>query len=153
MIHSRQARHESRELLSKRGKPISGGTRTATEPASTVSEPPLGGGRRVAFSCVLLALLATAAGSTARAPAAGDLEIAGRVLRPGAGASAGADLLLAGTPVPRNYPRGGDFVLLPGNGSTALPPRAASASCLCGPDLFADGFETGNTSAWSSSAP
>jgi hypothetical protein len=49
-------------------------------------------------------------------------------------------------PCARAVARGGGFTL------TATGPGGCPA-CLCGPTIFSDGFETGDTGAWSATVP
>lgn len=107
---------------------------------------------------ILLAALATAAscaavsaqsGLDADRPSAGPVfELDGTVL-PVARAKAGTDGWTFGGEVLWRAGVSPTFELVD---SRALGQPLAGSSCLCG-DLFSDGFESGDTSAWSATAP
>jgi len=102
--------------------------------------------------------LAAAAGIPAAAtlsqPNGGGFRLDGQAVRRGETTLAGAGFTLSGAVASSAQPRGGGYVLAPARtcagGSAAT---GATCGCLCSQTLFADGFESGDVSAWSQSVP
>ncbi len=78
----------------------------------------------------------------------------GRLVPLGETAAIGGGFLLVGELAESSRAVDGDWVLtkIGEEGSTAGS-LSESSSCLCGGGIFADGFETGSTSAWDAVSP
>lgn len=113
--------------------------------------------RSIVVATLLFGLVAVLVGGVLHAghvgtepPVVPEFTLDGRVLRPGSGTSAAGEFVLATTGAARDELRGEDFALTdPGERMLATK---SGGSCLC-QGLFTDGFESGDTSAWSASAP
>lgn len=97
--------------------------------------------------CLLIAAVLAAAASGAPAGEPPVLQLSGRVLPDNGGVSTGGRFVLERLTPAEPLARGGRYELLslggPGSGQDQ-----GAGTCLCG-SLFADGFESGDTSAWS----
>jgi hypothetical protein len=99
---------------------------------------------------LLIALLASVSGvAGATEP---EYDVSGHLLRGDRGALAGGRFVLSGAAPHPISPRGGALAVTQATRPAAqLSP--AGALCFCGAPLFADGFESGNTAAWSAVDP
>ena len=62
---------------------------------------------------------------------------------------AGGGFGLSGTIPARILPQGGSYLLTPQTANCETGQASAACRCLCAQVLFADDFESGDTSAWS----
>ncbi len=97
-----------------------------------------------------ICVLPAAAGEASRSEAG--FEVSVDATRLGESSMVGGAFVLAAEVAPAAAARGGDYAL-----TAALAPgdfRTPTGSlCFCGAALFADGFESGGTGAWSAAFP
>lgn len=95
------------------------------------------------------ALLLVAASVTASQR---EFTVSGHAARPEDSPMAGGAFVLTSEVVPSASPLGDGYALA--QASAAVVPGSPTGSlCFCGAPLFADGFESGGTGAWSAAVP
>jgi hypothetical protein len=105
---------------------------------------------------LVLTMLLAAAAAEAQEAAGGAYRLHREAVSAERTPLAGAGFVLSAEVVPPTSPRGGGFLLTSGRASCAggaASQAGGGCGCLCLDTIFADGFESGNTSAWSSSTP
>ena len=100
-----------------------------------------------------LSILAVAAPGFLRGAESSEFTIDARAVPLHESASAGGEFSLEGNVAPRIDPQKSDLALEPSCVGGALKLGTAECGCLCGGAIFEDGFESGDTTAWSSSVP
>lgn len=99
---------------------------------------------RRTLAALLLATLAGSAAALAESVRLGQ----GRVRPPGTAPATGGPFRLESRIAPRQSPQGEGYVLTPPGSPESDGEAPSGAACFCGA-LFADDFESGDTSAWS----
>jgi len=111
---------------------------------------------RTTGSGLVFTLLLAATAAQAQEATGGGYRLTGQAVSADRAPLAGGAFVLSAQVVPPTAPRGGDFLLISGPASCATGAASQAGGgcgCLCLDTIFADGFESGNTSAWSSSTP
>lgn len=104
--------------------------------------------RRIYF---WMAFAATLGGTAvhSRPPVAGhDYVLQGQVATETRTQLSGGNFSLSGAVPPATFPQGEGYVLTPATAGCSANRGSGGCGCLCSDGIFSDGFETGDTSAW-----
>ena len=100
-----------------------------------------------------LSILAMAAPGFLRGAESSEFAIEARALPHHEASPTSGEFTLDGNVVSRIDTQKNDLTLEPSCVGGALKLGTAECGCLCGGAIFEDGFESGDTTAWSSSVP